>query len=192
MLTRLLAISLLVPTLALPACRTSGTPTPAQPIADAPVAFPGDWLGTWTGPASLHWPDGRTRAFEMSLTITPTADPARYTWTVVYAEGDQKQTRPYELVVLDAPTGRYAIDEKNGITLPTTLFAGTLRSAFAVEGVQVVTNDRLERGPDGDRLVSEMISLDAKTTSATGGGDIPAVTILRPTTLQRAVLRRVK
>jgi hypothetical protein len=144
----------------------------------------------------------------MSLAIVPTQDPARYTWTITYAEGEQKQVRPYELVVIDAAKGQYEIDEKNGIRLPTTLLAGALRSSFTVQGTQIISTDRLERAPTaaganagaggaatdaGDTLISEMLSFDTTTPATTGGENgIPQVQTLRPTTLQRAVLSRTK
>jgi hypothetical protein len=144
----------------------------------------------------------------MSLAIAPTQDPARYTWTITYAEGEQKQVRPYELVVIDAAKGQYEIDEKNGIRLPTTLLAGALRSSFTVQGTQIISTDRLERAPaspttptsdpttgagTSDTLISEMLSFDTTTPATTGGENgIPQVQTLRPSTLQRAVLSRVK
>lgn len=178
----------LVP-IALAGCR--GAPvSSAPPPPSGPASFPSDWIGDWSGPAHLVWPDGRRREFSMELHIAPTTDPKRYTWTVVYAEGAQRQERPYELVVVDAAEGRYEIDEKNGIRLPTTLIGDTLRAAFTVQGVQVVTCERLDRTPTGERLVSEMLSFDARDPASTGGGEAPPVTVIRPSTLQEAVLVR--
>ena len=191
-------VSLVGLALTLAGCATKpATSAPSSETASAmPVAFPAGWEGTWKGPANLHWPDGRTRAFEMALTIAPTRDPARWTWTVVYSEGENSQTRPYELVVVDAAAGKYAIDEKNSIILPTTMFAGTLRSAFGVGETLIVTTDRMEMGPSGEpTLVSEMLSMNSATPETTGGDEgrgVPPVSTLTPLTLQRAVLKRVK
>lgn len=184
------SVLLAVVPLALAGCRGAPVLPAPPPPASGPASFPSDWIGDWAGPAHLIWPDGRRREFAMELHIAPTADPKRYTWTVVYAEGEQRQERLYELVVVDAAEGRYEIDEKNGIRLATTLIAGTLRAAFTVQGVQVVTCERLERTPSGERLLSEMLSFDARDPAATGGGEVPPVTVIRPSTLQEAVLVR--
>jgi hypothetical protein len=172
-------------------CHAAPVAVPPPPVPTGPASFPADWIGHWSGPARLVWPDGRRRDFTMELIIAPTADPKRFTWTVVYAEGENRQERPYELVVIDAAEGRYEIDEKNGIRLPTTAIGGTLRAAFTVQGVQVVTCERIDRSPAGERLVSEMVSFDARDPISTGGeGEIPAVTTFRASTVQMAELTK--
>lgn len=163
-------------------------------VAERP--FPAGWEGVWKGGASLHWADGRVRAFEMELSILPTADPGRWTWRVVYSEGADSQTRPYELVVVDAAAGKYAIDEKNSIILPVTMLAGTLRSAFVVGETLIVTSDRMETNASGERrLISELVSMNSGSPETTGGDEglgAPPVSTLTPLTLQRAVLSRVR
>src|SRR5262249_8467995 len=139
----------------------------------------------------LVWPDGRRTDFTTELNVAPTADPSRYTWQVTYTDQKGPTVRGYELVVVDAAAGAYEIDEKNGIRLSMTLLGQTLRSAYVVQGTQVVTTGRMERTPAGDRIVSELLSLDATPANPSGGGSVPEVTALRPKVLQRAVLTRV-
>lgn len=211
MLARLTSLLLACSALALAGCKSAApaaapAPTsPAQDLASNPLdtpSFPSDWFGTWSGPAEVARPansasvaQGDKLQLTMGLVIGPTSDPNRFTWTVIYEHSGEKHERKYELVVVDAARGQYEIDEKNSITLPTTLIGGTLRSTYIVEGVQVITCERLERTPSGPRIVSEMLSVDTTSPRKTGGqgegtGKIPEVTIFSPRALQRAVLTR--
>lgn len=192
--TLALAISTIILTLS--GCRAQPSQQPlgsapgvAPSAAPAPPSFPSDWFGTWAGTAQLVTAGGKPFEFGMTLVIGPTKDPNRFTWTVIYSNGSDTQERPYELVALDAAKGEYEIDEKNGIKLPATLLGGALRSAFTVQGVDVVTTERLERTPDGDRLVSEMLSTrEPKETGGVNG--VPPVTVKTRMSLQRAELKR--
>jgi hypothetical protein len=128
--------------------------------------------------------------------------PARYAWTIVYAPSkdakEGRQERKYELVVVDPATGRFDIDEMNGITLPARLIGGTLWSVFTVQGTQLMSADRFENaGTPEARIVVEIVTMDASKPGTTGGvttdaGAIPEVTTLIPGTVQRAVLQNRK
>jgi hypothetical protein len=120
----------------------------------------------------------------MELVIGPTADPARYTWTVIYIEGDQRQERPYELVIIDAAAGKFVIDEKNSIMLDSRFIDGALYSQFVV-GTSVITASYRR---DGERLVVELLTTDVKGAAVTGAKDVPEVQTHPVKGLQRAVL----
>ncbi|MFO0873502.1 MAG: hypothetical protein U0575_05965 [Phycisphaerales bacterium] len=141
--------------------------------------------------------DRPSTSFHMGMRIARTADPQRLEWTIVYGEGDARQERPYELLVDDAARGAFTVDERNGIAIPARLIGGTLWSAFAIEGTQVVTSYRLERGAatdagqgSGERLVVEMLSFPSTVPITPAHDDVPPVTLYEPKTVQRAELRR--
>jgi hypothetical protein len=161
--------------------------------AGAPAQFPLSWVGHWTGPAALVAPGRPSREFAMELIVAPTADPQRFTWTVVYAELDGKrQERAYELVVRDTEKGQYAIDEKNGIVIPATLFDSALYTSFEVQGVRINTREALENAGTPEECIRvEMVSGSAQQPEITGGKDaIPEVRSVVARTLQRATLKR--
>lgn len=148
------------------------------------------WLGTWSGTATNHRPDGSSFDFPMTLAIAPIDDaPDRYTWTITYGEGERQQVRPYELVVIDSAVGRYAIDEKNSIVLDTVLLDGALYSQFEIEGVRLTTVNRL--GPGPDEMICEILTTSTEAASITGNSQgVPPVGLFPPRSLQRAVLTR--
>lgn len=171
-----------------PSANANSTAPGAQPTQTTP-SFPSDWFGTWTGTARLLSVGSEPFEFGMTLVIGPTKDPSRFTWTLIYTNNGETEERPYELVAIDAAAGTYEIDEKNGIKLPTIYLGGSLRSAFVVDGVIVISTDRLERTPDGDRLISELVSI--REGPSTGGENgKPKVTVASRLSLQRTELKR--
>lgn len=148
------------------------------------------WLGTWSGTATNHRPDGSSFDFPMVLEIGPIEGSTdRYTWTITYGEGERRQVRPYELVIIDAASGLYAIDEKNSIVLDTVMLDGALYSQFEIEGVRLTSTYRL--GPGSDEMTCEIVTGSTNPASTTGGsGDVSSVGLFPPRSLQRAVLRR--
>lgn len=148
------------------------------------------WLGTWSGIATNHRPDGSSFDFPMSLDIGPIEGSTdRYTWTINYGEGERRQVRPYELAVIDPDTGRFAIDEKNSIVLDTVLLDGALYSQFEIEGVRLTTVNRL--GPGPDEMTCEILTTSTEAASITGNSQgVPPVGLFPPRSLQRAVLTR--
>lgn len=169
-------------------CASTNTVVKTESAAIGDPLHP--WLGTWSGTATNHRPDGSSFDFPMTLTIAPiNGTPDRYTWTVTYGDGERQQVRAYELVVIDAASGRYAIDEKNSIVLDTVLLDGALYSQFEVEGVRLTTINRL--GPDPDEMTCEILTTPAEPTTITGNtGTVPPVGLFSPRSLQRAVLTR--
>jgi hypothetical protein len=158
------------------------TPAPQDPLHA--------WLGTWSGTATNHRPDGSSFDFPMTLAIAPIdGAPDRYTWTITYGEGERQQIRPYELVMIDGASGLYAIDEKNSIVLNTTMLDGALYSQFEIEGVRLTTVNRL--GPGSDQMTCEILTTSVDPASITGNnGSVPTVGLFPPRSLQRAVLTR--
>lgn len=185
-----------------PAVKPAAPPPPLDPLfakqrTTETNAVLESWFGEWSGSAELRFLDRPSTSFHMGMRIARTADPQRLEWTIVYGEGDARQERPYELLVDDAARGAFTVDERNGIAIPARLIGGTLWSAFAIEGTQVVTSYRLERGAatdagqgSGERLVVEMLSFPSTVPITPAHDDVPPVTLYEPKTVQRAELRR--
>lgn len=170
--------------------------------ADAPTMATrfAAWFGRWSGAASVKSPSRTLQQFEMELNIAATADSDRLSWELVYITttdgGQQRQVRPYELVAVNAEQGRYQVDEKNGIVIPTVLVDGVLHATFIVQGNQISVSYRLQDAPAdeqalGPRLIVEMITTDTTRPSTTGDRDSAPPVITLPTrSVQRAELRR--
>ena len=149
-------------------------------------AFPGAWFGTWRGPMTTGVPGGELQALEMELVIAPTDDHARFTWTIVYIDGERHE-RPYTLVTVDAGAGKYAIDEHNGIILDAFLVGDGLYSQFAMGATSLTASYRLE----GERLVVELVTTTGDRIAVTGGENgVPEIKMAPVTAVQRAALTR--
>lgn len=189
----------------LPACRSALDRAGAREVTSAtPARFPGDWLGHWSGPATIFSAAGE-RAFLMELVISPSDEPSRFSWTLIYdarpgtkrdpGAPPARQERPYALIINDAANGEFTIDEGNSIRLPARLLGGTLWSLFTIQGSRLTASYELrDRGTPSERLVVEIVSSqDGKNEISTGGeGGVPPVTGITPSSLQRAVMTRVK
>jgi len=176
-----------------PAARGAGPTT--QPTGGH--TFPESWIGHWKGPATYG--DGqKSTPFTMELIVAPDKPSdngtLRYRWTIVYDGPQGRQTRPYTLLVKDAGTGKFAIDEHNGIVLDARLLDGTLISHFLIQGNRIVTRERLEdAGAPDERITVEMVTTREVDAAKTGGkSGVPEVLSWTPVSIQKATLRRVK
>ena len=168
------------------ACASTSTP----PATSEALDFPAAWVGAWRGSLDWHTLDGESNKVDMQVEIHPLDDPNRFSWTIIYDGEMGRQVRPYELIVRDPERGEYAIDEKNGIILEATLLGDTFYSWFEVGGTRIVTRERLEQGPTGDRWIAvEMLSARSEPHTVTGEGI--AVSSFLATTLQRGRLERI-
>jgi hypothetical protein len=150
--------------------------------------FPASWEGTWKGPCRYLSVNGPSREFGMELRIWATDDPKRFIWEITYEMDGKRQVRPYELLVVDADAGRYAVDEKNSIVLDAYLVGGdTLMSHFTVNDAMLTASYRVE----GDTMRVEITNVDAKIATETGGKEgAPKVTTNAVRGVQRALLER--
>ncbi len=177
-----------------PATLPMATPaTNAAPAAPMPPKFPADWIGDWRGPAKVSGATGPAIEFTMGLTIMPTPTPGTHTWTITYAGDAGTQVRPYTIASVAGKPGAFIIDEKNSILIDAVDLDGGLYSTFEIQGTTINAVYRLDRaGPDGDRIIVELVSHDTSTARESGGKDgVPPVRSSSPTSLQRAVLKRV-
>jgi hypothetical protein len=178
--------------LALNACAISGCASLASSRETATSgAFPADWTGRWTGTIATLG-DSKLASVAMTLEIAPITD-GRWSWTIIY-EGDAgRQIRPYELIAVDAPTGRFAIDEKNGIVIPVRVLEGTLYATFEVMGSRVELRESVVGVGRDASLVVEMATVAVEDAIVTGGVEersVPEVRAWTPRVVQRGTLRR--
>ena len=172
----------------------------AQPAASGAAAsashpattFPASWVGRWKGDVEVLGTNGDAPKFTKELVIAPTEAADRFTWTIIYEGASGRQERPYTLVVKDAAAGLYEIDEKNGIVLPSRMLGGVMHTAFTVQGARITTREEVVgAGTSDERMLFELATFSDDQPIKTGGGDAPEVLGWRPTSVQRATLRRV-
>ncbi len=178
--------------LALNACSISGCASLASSRETATSsAFPADWTGRWTGTIATLG-DSKLAPVAMMLEIAPIAD-GRWSWTIIYEGEAGRQIRPYELIAVDARTGRFAIDEKNGIVIPARVLEGTLYSTFEVMGSRIELRETLVGTGRDATLSVEMATIAVEDATVTGGIEaqaIPEVRAWTPRVVQRGTLRR--
>jgi hypothetical protein len=161
--------------------------TTAQP-ADPP-ALPAGWVGKWAGTLTITTDKGDPQELPMTLEVRPLADGGRYTWRLVYGDGEKRQTRDYELVAKPGKPGRFEIDEKNGIRLGARLVGTTLFALFQVG--EAVIQSRYEQASEVLRV--EMTAYTTRDPLATkptaGGAEVKSPQLL---SVQTAELKKVE
>ncbi len=126
----------------------------------------------------------------MELHVHPIEGSDRWTWTIVYGEGEKRAPREYELLALDPEKGLYEVDEKNGILLKGYVIHNAFYGLFSVQGSLIL--DKYER--KGDALEFEIISGQlgqgrmSGDTVLTGNDTIPPVMDYPLRVMQRALL----
>lgn len=164
----------------------------AEPRSEeAAPAFPADWCGSWTGTLAMLG-DSKFGPVTMTLEIAPISE-GRWSWTIVYDGEFGRQVRPYELNVVDAATGRFAIDERNGIVIPKRLLGGTLYTTFEVMGSRIESRETLAGVGTDAAILVEMATVATADVVVTGGQSdrqVPEVRCSTPRSVQRGMLRR--
>lgn len=152
----LLAVVTLCPMLASAAgCGVNNNETvsaAAEPVAAEPVAepvagpdvetsvdpFPKAWHGMWTGEMLITAATAKSvnspQRVPISLRIEPIENSRELTWMVTYDPAGKKLVKDYRLQTVDAASGRFQIDEQNGIVLPARLVGNVMYCLFEVDG----------------------------------------------------------
>lgn len=149
--------------------------------------FPQNWYGKWRGTLAIYNNKGKAQDVPMEIHIESTDSVNRTKMALIYGEGEKMDTRPYELITIDAEKGHYQTDEKNTIFLDDYYFSGVLYSRFEVMGNLLLT--RIEKR--NNKLYFEVISGEAKPINTTGGDEankIPDVNSYNIFVSQRAEL----
>ena len=110
----------------------------------------------------------------MVLEVAPTDDPARWRFAITYDDGRSPQRREYCLVEGIGESGRYVVEEGNGVELESWFAVDTLTQVYAVGGTELVTRWRRR----GDTLTFDVTA--AETGGGGGGADdgvVPAASL---------------
>ncbi len=158
----------------------------------AQQSFPAEWAGRWEGTlTTLSPPDSVRNRIPVSLTISRASD-STWTWRTVFNADTVRGLRDYRLIVRDATSGKYALDERNGVILEETLIDRTLISVFQV-GTQVLES---RYAITGDTLTHDIVFWNATPTTTSRGSGANSeggvgITSNRVLGRQRAVFTRV-
>jgi hypothetical protein len=154
------------------------------------LTFPKAWEGEWTGELIISTTLGEVQRIPMILRILP-LDDGRHTYTIVYGEDTEENTRPYFLRAVADEPGHFQVDEDNGIVLDEYVINGKLYSRFEVMGSLLLSTVEQR----DDHLIYEIISGPTEPLNITGdtiidGEEIPPVSSYQIRVQQRALLSR--
>jgi hypothetical protein len=100
---------------------------------DKPKVFPQDYFGAYYGKLKID-NGGNQQEIDMEFHLQATDSVGKYSYTIVYGSGENRQERKYFLIEKNATTGAYVVDEDNGILLNAKFSGNTLYSMFEVQG----------------------------------------------------------
>ncbi|AXG68420.1 hypothetical protein KORDIASMS9_00635 [Kordia sp. SMS9] len=151
-------------------------------------AFPKEYTGTYAGNLNIADASGVLQNVPMELTLKPTEDPKKYSYTLSYIVAKKKDERKYTLIVVDPEKGLYDLDENNGVILRANYMRQTLFSTFEVNNR--ILNSSVEFRNDG-RVFFTIIVTEKADPRKTGGEKL-SVTSYNAVVLQKAALRKVE
>jgi hypothetical protein len=159
----------------------------AQGIKSVKTLFPESYLGEWQGNLWYYKNNNSADTVAMKLNILSTKVSGEYSWQLIYG-ANEKDNHPYILKSVDAATGKWIVDENNGIKLNGVFKGGRFIGAFAVEGNIIVNSYYLV----GDELHIEFYSFKQTPTGKTGNGtdDSPYVDLFDIRSFQKGVLKK--
>lgn len=101
--------------------------------------FPDSWEGNWEGMMHIYRQNQIMDSVQMNFEIHPTDNDSVWTWKATYLTDIPDSEKDYLLVLVDAETGEYAIDEQDGIVLKAWLSGSTVTSIFRVNDMHLFT-----------------------------------------------------
>ncbi len=151
--------------------------------------LPSDWLGVWMGVMVITNPKNEKMTVPLQMEIASIRGSNKLSWMTSYGDPESKKQQPrvvkkYELVPESGKSGRFMIDEKNGIKLPARLVGNVLYSQFVVGGSSITARYEL----DEDQLQFEIVS----TSKAPAGDEIQSVETFNINVIQRVKMKRKK
>lgn len=167
---------------------------PAHP--DDPIDT---WLGSYAGNLNIYNPGKGPVTFPMKLDILELPEeevsddpeaPTAHVWRITYGEGARADIRNYRIVTRDVDEGRYEIDERNSILIPTYLTGNAFNSSFRLDTTVITLAYTLV---DNDTIRFNLTSWDSGSLETSGGnGNVPEVISPRMTAYQSAFLLRTE
>ncbi len=140
--------------------------------SNMPLPFPQSHFGVWEGMLQITKPGNRVPETQsMRLTIDSLrGQPGRYAFQIQYA---QQAVRTYELVAVDVNSGKFQIDEKDGVILEASKIGDQLTSQFSVSNSLITTTYTFLTEPD--RVGFALFFAEA-TPRTTGPANTPVLT----------------
>ncbi|MEM6723536.1 MAG: hypothetical protein AAF598_05820 [Bacteroidota bacterium] len=123
--------------------------------------FPEQCLGIWEGTMYLYSFNTVTDSVPVRFTAARTETEGTYTWKTEYRSEKYPITKDYQLIVDDPETGKYLLDEGDGIVLIEYQVGNKLYSMFQLEKTYLTASTELI----GDQLVFEVTSGKAENTT---------------------------
>jgi len=147
--------------------------------------LPKQWEGHYIGELKSENSGGNSANYHMELIVNSLTD-STYNWIIIYGEDSLRQERKYFLI--DKGNNQFDIDEDNSILLSCNLIKNQFISVFEVQGnlIHVVYTFK-------KRKVCFDLTMSSNR-SETGNGDeeTPLVYSYETSTVQKAILKRVK
>jgi len=150
-----------------------------------------NWIGHWQGEVEIYTKNGLSQTVPMQLIIQETETENEWTWTIIYAEGDNEDKRPYILILPNPEeTSEFLIDEKNGIVLQTQFFNDIFFSSFEVSNNLLTFVYRLDNENEKPFIEVEIVVTKTESPTITGLGteEIPEVKTFPVRVYQKAIL----
>ena len=147
--------------------------------------FPDDFTGEYKGTLVIDSQRG-TQEISMEFHLKKTDSVHKYDYKLIY----NGQPRNYTLIIKDREKGICKVDENNGIVLPSRFSGNTLYSFFEVQGNFLSSRFDFQK----DTLIFEILFSNTKDKTTSGGtsDQIPKVYGFPISTVQKAVLKKMK
>ena len=151
-------------------------------------AFPKEYVGTYAGNLNVADASGVLQNVPMELTIAPTEDPKKYSYTLAYVISKKRDERKYTLIIVDQAKGMFDLDENNGVLLRANYMRQTLFSTFEVNNR--ILNSSVEFKNDGT-VYFTIIVTEKSEPRTTGTKKIPVISY-NSIVIQKGALRKVE
>lgn len=119
---------------------------------------------------------------DVRMTIAKIPDSLQWSWKTEYLSEKYPITKDYKLILEDASSNKFNLDENNGIYLYSYVFGNKMYSNFEVEGIYLTSVYTISK----DVLIFEITSGKDLGTS---GNDIRNYSVQN---LQKSILKKIK
>lgn len=105
--------------------------------------FPERCLGEWVGTMHIYSSGILRDSVEVRFTAAKTETEGTYIWKTEYLSATHPMVKDYKLIVDDLKTGRYILDEGDGVQLVEYAINNKLYSMFQVEDIYLTSSTEL-------------------------------------------------
>ena len=125
-----------------------------------PVAFPYEYLGTYSGNLNVADPTGSIANVPTDFIIKKTNDKEVFEYEFSFYQGENKIVNKYLLHIIDEEKGYYAITDEEGLEFMATLIKCVLYSTYDTKDKIMITS--LQFTNDGKLRFNIIITLKSK------------------------------